>query len=72
MAAQPIPYQTNHFELRPAADECRDGECDEAASGEREIRVDDGSMLVISRGKGSVEARPVHPQEDGPCTTHIV
>ena len=27
-------------------------------------------MLVVTRGQGGVEAGPVHPQEDGPCTTH--
>ena len=68
LVREPSP-PTHHVELGLAADEGGHGEGDEAAGGEGQIRVDDGAVLVVAGGEGAVEARPVHPQEDGACDT---
>ena len=66
MSAVPL-LPTHHVELGLATDEGGHGEGDEAAGGEGQVRVDDGPVLVIAGSQGAVEARPVHPQEDGAC-----
>ena len=57
---------TDHVELALVVDDGGDGEGDDHAGGQGQVGIDDRPVLVIPRGKGAVEARPVHPQEN--CT----
>ena len=56
-------FKNYHVELVFVGDERWDGEGDEAAGGEREVRVDDGAVLVVLGRQGRVKRRPVQPQE---------
>ncbi len=55
---------TYHVEFVVVRHEGGHGEGGEAAGGEREVRVDDGAVLVVRGRQRRVEARPVQPQED--------
>ena len=57
-----IPY---HVKFAVLVESGGDNEGGDAAGGEGEIRVDYGSLLVVSGGQGGIKARPVDPQEQG-------
>ena len=57
------PFATVSLEDR------REGEGGDTSSRQREVCVDDGTVLshVIRSHKGRVEAGPIHPQKNGTC-----
>ena len=47
------------------SEERRHDEGGRGGSEEGEVRVDDGAVEGVPAGQHGVEARPVHPQQDG-------
>lgn len=56
-----------HVEFVVFADESADGESRHAASGQRVVGIDDGTVLGVAFGQCAVEARPKEPEKDCPC-----
>ena len=58
---------THHVKLALVVEERGEHEGGDATRGKGQVGVNDGPVLVITRGQGSVETGPVNPQKHSTC-----